>query len=146
AGMSNDTAIGRPLLRREDRRFPPGRGRFLDDGAIPGALHAHFLRSPPPHARIVSINSDAARRLPGVHAVATGRELAEWTTPLRLAPPIEGLLPVECTTLPIDKVRFVGDPVACIVAVDRYIAEDAAPLIEVVYETLPPRPHIQTPP
>jgi carbon-monoxide dehydrogenase large subunit len=143
AGMSDDAVIGRPLLRREDRRFLTGRGRFLDDVAIPGALHAHFLRSPHPHARIVSINSDAARRLPGVHAVATGRELAEWTTPLRLAPPIEGLLPVECTTLPIDKVRFVGDPVACIVAVDRYIAEDAAALIEVVYETLPPVPNIE---
>ena len=143
AGMSDDAVIGRPLLRREDRRFLTGRGRFLDDVAIPGALHAHFLRSPHPHARIVSINSDAARRLPGVHAVATGRELAEWTTSLRLAPPIEGLLPVECTTLPIDKVRFVGDPVACIVAVDRYIAEDAAALIEVVYETLPPVPNIE---
>ena len=141
--MSDHAVIGRPLLRKEDRRFLTGRGQFLDDVAIPGALHAHFLRSPHPHARIVSINSDAARRLSGVYAVATGRELAAWTTPLRLAPPIEGLLPVECTTLPIDKVRFVGDPVACIVAVDRYIAEDAAALIEVVYEMLPPVPNIE---
>ena len=124
--MSEDAAIGRPLLRREDRRFLTGRGRFLDDIAIPGALHAHFLRSPHPHARIVAINSDDARRLAGVHAVVTGRDLAQWTTPLRLAPPIEGLLPVECSTLPIDKVRFVGDPVACVVAADRYLAEDAA--------------------
>ena len=136
--MSEDAAIGRPLLRREDRRFLTGRGRFLDDIAIPGALHAHFLRSPHPHARIVAINSDDARRLGGVHAVVTGRDLAQWTTPLRLAPPIEGLLPVECSTLPIDKVRFVGDPVACVVAADRYLAEDAAARIEVVYEPLPP--------
>ena len=115
--MNDDAGIGRPLLRKEDKRLLTGRGRFLDDVAIPGALHAHFLRSPHPHARIVSIYTDAARRAPGVHAVVTGWELAEWTT--RLAPPIEGLLPVECTTLPIDKVRFVGDPVACIVAADR---------------------------
>src|SRR4029077_2319800 len=60
-----------------------------------------------------------------------------------IAPAIEGLLPVECTTLPIDKVRFVGDPVACIVATDRYLAEDAAPLVEVVYEPLPPVPDIE---
>jgi aerobic carbon-monoxide dehydrogenase large subunit len=141
--MSADAVIGRPLLRREDRRFLTGRGRFLDDVTIPGALHAHFLRSPHPHARIVSINADAARRLGGVHAVVTGRELAEWTTPLRLAPPIAGLHPVECTTLPIDKVRFVGDPVACIVATNRYLAEDAAARIEVVYEPLPPVPGIE---
>ena len=70
----------------------------------------------------------------GVVAVVTGRELAEWTTPLRMAPPIEGLKPTEFSTLPIDKVRFIGDPVVCIVAADRYVAEDAAELIEITYE------------
>ena len=141
--MNDDAVIGRPLLRKEDRRFLTGRGRYLDDILIPGALHAHFLRSPHPHARIVAIDTCPARRAPGVVAVVTGRELAEWTIPLRIAPAIEGLLPVECTTLPIDKVRFVGDPVACIVATDRYLAEDAAPLVEVVYEPLPPVPDIE---
>ncbi len=70
--------------------------------------------------------------------MVTGRELAEWTTPLRMAPPIEGLQPTEFPTLPFDKVRFVGDPVACIVATNRYLAEDAAELIDVAYEALEP--------
>jgi carbon-monoxide dehydrogenase large subunit len=136
--VSDDGAIGKPLLRREDYRFLTGQGRYLDDIAFPGALHAHFLRSPHPHARIRAIDLSAAKAAPGVVAVVTGRELAEWTTPSRMAPPIEGLHPVEFTTLPIDKVRFIGDPVACIVATDRYRAEDAAELVAVDYEELPP--------
>lgn len=128
--------VGSPMLRKEDYRFLTGQGRYLDDIVVPGALHAHFLRTPHPHARIRSIDAAAARAAPGVVAVVTGRDLAEWTTPYRTAPPIEGLHPVEFTTLPIDKVRFIGDPVACIVATDRYLAEDAAELIEIVYDEL----------
>ena len=131
-------SIGRPLLRKEDHRFLTGTGRYLDDIVVPGALHAHFLRSPYPHARILSVDSEAAAKTPGVTCVVTGRELAQWTTPLRMAPAIEGLHPVEMTTLPIDKVRFAGDPVACIVATDRYVAEDAAELVSVAYEELQP--------
>jgi carbon-monoxide dehydrogenase large subunit len=131
-------AIGRSLPRREDYRFLTGHGRYLDDLEIPGALSACFVRSPHAHARIRRIDTEAARGAPGVVAVVTGRELAEWTTPLRLAPPIEGLHPTGMTTLPIDKVRFQGDPVACVVARDRYLAEDAAELVEVDYEELAP--------
>jgi carbon-monoxide dehydrogenase large subunit len=134
----SDRAIGQPLPRKEDHRFLTGQGRYLDDIAIPGALHAHFVRSPHAHARIRSIDVETARRMPGVVRIVTGRNLAEWTTPLRMAPPIEGLHPVEMTTLPIDKVRFAGDPVVCIVARDRYLAEDAADLVKVDYEPLPP--------
>jgi len=130
--------IGQPLLRREDYRFLTGQGRYLDDIAFPGALHAHFLRSPHPHARIRGVETAAARKAPGVITIVTGRELAEWTTALRMAPPIEGLKAIEFTTLPIDKVRFIGDPVACIVATNRYLAEDAAELIVVDYEELAP--------
>ncbi|PWB66721.1 MAG: xanthine dehydrogenase family protein molybdopterin-binding subunit [Bradyrhizobiaceae bacterium] len=137
-----DKGIGAPLPRKEDYRFLTGQGRYLDDVAVPGALHAHFVRSPHAHARIVGIDVAAARKAPGVVAVVTGRELAEWTTPLRMAPPIEGLQPVEMATLPTDKVRFVGDPVACIVARDRYLAEDAAELVEVAYEPLTPVPDV----
>jgi aerobic carbon-monoxide dehydrogenase large subunit len=136
--MSEANAIGRPLRRTEDFRFLTGQGRYLDDTVMPGALHAHFLRSPHPHARIVAIDTAAAIAAAGVVAVVTGRHLAEWTTPMRVAPPIEGLHPVVATTLPIEKVRFIGDPVACIVAFDRYLAEDAAELIEVVYDVLEP--------
>jgi carbon-monoxide dehydrogenase large subunit len=133
-------SIGRSLPRREDHRFLTGAGRYLDDIAVPGALHAHFVRSPYAHARILAIDTEAAAQAPGVVRVVTGRDLAEWTTPLRMAPPIEGLHPVEMTTLPLDKVRFVGDPVACIVAADRYLAEDAAELVRVTYEELAPVP------
>jgi len=128
--------IGRPLPRREDRRLLMGAGRFLDDIAIPGALHATFVRSPHAHARIVSIDAAAAASMPGVVAVVAGRDVAQWTTTQRMAPPIEGLLPTEMTTLPIDKVRFQGDLVACVVASDRYLAEDAAERVEVEYEAL----------
>ena len=133
--MSKPT-IGQSLPRKEDHRFLTGQGRYLDDIVVPGALHAHFVRSPHAHARILAIHTEAAARAPGVVRVVTGRDLAQWTTSLRMAPPIQGLHPVEMTTLPIDKVRFIGDPVACIVATDRYLAEDAAELIAVEYEEL----------
>jgi len=129
--------IGAPLPRKEDLRFLTGHGRYVEDIEIPGALHACFVRSPHPHARIKSIKTDEAKKLRGVVAVYTGKDLAQWTTPLRMAPPIEGLHPVEMTTLPIDKVRFHGDPVACVIAQTRYLAEDAAERVEVDYEPLP---------
>jgi carbon-monoxide dehydrogenase large subunit len=129
--------IGAPLARKEDLRLLTGHGRYVDDIEIPAALHACFVRSPHPHAKIRAINTQAARKAKGVLAVYTGKDLAQWTTPLRMAPPIEGLLPVEMTTLPIDKVRFHGDPVACVIADTRYLAEDAAELVEADYEPLP---------
>jgi carbon-monoxide dehydrogenase large subunit len=128
--------IGARLARKEDLRFLTGHGRYVEDIEIPGALHACFVRSPHPHARIKSIRTDAARKSAGVVAVYTGADLAQWTTPLRMAPPIEGLLPVETTTLPVDKVRFHGDPVACVIAESRYLAEDAAERVDVEYEPL----------
>jgi aerobic carbon-monoxide dehydrogenase large subunit len=136
AGMDGVAQIGRPLPRKEDRRLLTGAGRFLDDIVVPGALHATFVRSPHAHARILSIDTSAASSIPGVVAVVTGRDVAQWTTTLQMAPPIEGLQPTEMTTLPIDKVRFHGDPVACVVATDRYLAEDAAEMVEVEYEVL----------
>lgn len=131
-------SLGQPLPRKEDYRFLTGQGRYLDDLAIPGALHAHFVRSPHAHARVRAIDVAAAAKAPGVVRAVTGRELTEWTTALRMAPPIEGLHPVEMTTLPIDKVRHIGDPVVCIVARDRYLAEDAAELVAIDYEPLAP--------
>ncbi|OOY11860.1 xanthine dehydrogenase [Thioclava marina] len=131
------TEIGRALPRKEDRRLVTGRGRYLDDLAFPGALHVSFVRSPHAHARILGIDSVEAAAMPGVMGVFTGRDLDQWTTRLRLAPPIEGLQPTELTTLPIDKVRFHGDPVACVVATDRYLAEDAAECVVVDYEQIP---------
>ena len=134
--MTEGRAIGALLLRREDYRFVTGQGRYLDDIAVPGCLHAHFVRSPHAHARIRSIDLEAAQKAEGVVAIVGGHALAQWTTPSRLAPPIDGLRAVEFSTLPVDKVRFVGDPVLCIVATDRYLAEDAADLVTVDYEVL----------
>ena len=128
--------IGAALPRKEDLRLLTGHGRYVDDIEIPGALHACFVRSPHAHARITSIKTDSAAKSSGVVAVFTGKDLAQWTTPLRMAPPIEGLHAVEMTTLPVDKVRFHGDPVACVIATSRYLAEDAAERVEVEYEPL----------
>ena len=128
--------IGKAGPRKEDYRFLTGHGCFIDDIEVPGALHACFVRSPHAHARITAIDIDAAKQMPGVVSIVTGRELSEWTDKLRMAPPIEGLHPVEMTTLPVDRVRFQGDPVACVVATDRYLAEDAAEQVIVDYETL----------
>ena len=129
--------LGSAAPRKEDERLLTGRGRYVDDIQVPGALHACFVRSPHAHARIRAIDTSAALDLPGVVGVFTGQDLAQWTTRHRMAPPIAGLQPVEMDTLPIDKVRFHGDPVACVVAVDRYAAEDAAERVAVDYEVLP---------
>lgn len=130
-------SIGRHEPRREDARLLTGRGRYIDDIAVPGALHACFVRSPHAHARILSIDASAALEMPGVVAVFTGRDVARHTTRHRMAPPIEGLAAVEMDTLPIEKVRFQGDPVACVIASDRYLAEDAAERVAVEYDVLP---------
>jgi len=130
--------IGRALPRREDRRLLLGRGRFHDDIELPGnALHAVFVRSPHPHARIGGIDTAAARALPGVAAVLTGAELNAAVAPLKLAPPIPGLLPVETPAMPDDKARLVGDPVALVLAETRALAEDAAELVGIEWEVLP---------
>jgi carbon-monoxide dehydrogenase large subunit len=128
--------IGRRVPRKEDRRFVIGKGCFTDDIVLPGMLHAAFVRSPYAHARILSIDTEAALKVPGVVAVITGRELAEFTTPFVCRQ--EGAAPMEMDALPVDKVRFAGDPVACVVAVDRYIAEDGVDLVEVDWEVLQP--------
>jgi carbon-monoxide dehydrogenase large subunit len=100
-------------------------------------LHAAFVRSPHGHARIVGIDVGRARRSTGIAAVLTGQDLTPLTAPLRVAPPIPGLLPMEMTTLPRDKVRFAGDPVACVIGADRYQVEDACALVDVQYAPLP---------
>jgi carbon-monoxide dehydrogenase large subunit len=132
------TSLGKSTLRKEDYRLLTGSAQYTDDIPISHALHACFTRSPYAHARIKSIDTSKALSVPGVVTVVTGKDLAKWTNTARISPPIEGLQPMEMTTLPIDKVRFDGDPVVCVVAVNRYIAEDAAELVEVEYEVLPP--------
>jgi carbon-monoxide dehydrogenase large subunit len=100
-------------------------------------LHAAFVRSPHAHALLQHVDVTAARRAPGIAAVLTGRDLAAVAAPLRIAPPIEGLLPMEMAAMPADKVRFAGDLVACVIGEDRYRVEDACALVDVEYAPLP---------
>ncbi|HXV94196.1 MAG TPA: xanthine dehydrogenase family protein molybdopterin-binding subunit [Pseudonocardia sp.] len=127
--------VGRSIRRVEDPKFLRGRGGYIADLVTPATLHAAVLRSPHAHARIVSIDTAAAAALDGVHAVVTGAQAAELTDPL----PDFGPAPDKHTwrCLAVDKVRYVGEGVAVVVADDRYVAEDALGLIEVEYEPLP---------
>lgn len=125
---------GQSVERVEDAALLTGRGRFIDDlGVKAGTLHAAILRSPHAHARIAAIRVQAARMLPGVAAVLTGAEVTELSASL-----VVGVkAPIECWPIAVDRVRYVGEPVAVVVASSRYVAEDALDLIEVDYETLP---------
>src|SRR5258705_4466700 len=130
-GRSDDRPwVGRWIARVEDAALLSGRGRFIDDlGVQPGTLHAAILRSPHAHADILSIDTEAAERLSGVAAVLTGEHVKAITSSL-----VVGVkAPVECWPIAIDRVRYVGEPVAVIVATDRARAEDAAELISVEY-------------
>ena len=140
--------IGRSMTRREDRRLLTGRGQYIADLDLPHMLHAVFVRSPQAHARIKAIDVSRAATAPGVAFVLTGPELA------RVLPPVSDtqvVLPSKWTALvqhkfinpqqPLlahDKVRHVGEAVAVIVADSRYAAEDAAQLVELDLEPLPP--------
>ncbi|MFI5020282.1 MAG: molybdopterin cofactor-binding domain-containing protein [Alphaproteobacteria bacterium] len=125
--------IGRSLPRVEDAALLTGRGRFIDDlGVPPGTLHAAILRSPHAHAEIAAIDTARARALPGVAAVLTGTEVQAISASL-----VVGVkAPIECWPIATDRVRYVGEPVALVVARDRYVAEDALDLIEPHYRPL----------
>src|SRR5687767_1866453 len=135
-GAPHLQVIGESHPRLGGERFVTGRGRFVDDTRAPGMLHAAVLRSPHAHARLISIDSKRARDLPGVHAVLTAADVpATAIIPNRVAAPAgteRYLQPV----IARDFVRYVGEPVALVVADDPYIARDAAERIDVVYETL----------
>ncbi|HET6811988.1 MAG TPA: xanthine dehydrogenase family protein molybdopterin-binding subunit [Acidimicrobiales bacterium] len=128
--------VGAKVERVEDRRILTGRGHYVDDLKLPHMLHAAFLRSPLAHAVIGAVDASAARKAPGVVAVLTGRDLAEMTAPVEITMAFGAKVP-KFPLLPTDKVRFVGDPVAMVVAESRYQAEDACELIEVDYDPLP---------
>ena len=134
--------FGQRIKRNEDPRLLTGQALFVDDVELPGMLHVAFVRSPYAHARIQAIDLSAARQHPGVVAVYSADDLGDYwrTGPLLVPPPpIEGLTFHERTqpVLARGKVRFLGEPVAAVVAVSRYVAEDAAALVHVNYESLP---------
>src|ERR1700689_3918150 len=132
---------GASIKRSEDPRILTGAGRYVDDIKLPGMLHAAFVRSPLAHGRVLSVDASAARALPGVVAVLTGAELEAMT--VQAPDPLLALLTTggptaEFTLLATDKVRFVGDPVAVVIAESGYLAEDGCELVDVKYDELPP--------
>ena len=130
--------IGRAIKRREDPKLITGQGQFVDDVKLPGMLHAFVVRSPYAHAKIVSIDTSAALAVPGVVAVFTGEDMTD-INPLPCAWQA-GRVTNNVNTpraLAVGKVLHVGDGVALVVAEDRYIARDAADLVEVEYDPLP---------
>ena len=126
--------IGKPVRRVEDTALLAGRGRYGDDVAVKArTAHAHVIRSPHAHARIGEIDAAAALALPGVVAVITGADVAKLSDSFLVALKA----PVPQWSLAVERVRFVGEPVALVVAESRYIAEDAAELVRIQYEPLP---------
>ncbi|HFB52049.1 MAG TPA: xanthine dehydrogenase family protein molybdopterin-binding subunit [Anaerolineae bacterium] len=134
--------IGQPVKRNEDPRLLTGQALFVDDVDLPGMLHATFLRSDYAHARIISIDTSAAKAMPGVVAVYTAADMGDFwhPSPMIVQPPptLEDIVFNARPQIPMakDKVRHIGDPVAVVIAESRYIAEDAAEQIWVEYEPL----------
>jgi 4-hydroxybenzoyl-CoA reductase subunit alpha len=130
ASSNGFSVIGKPLMKPDAVSKVTGRAMYADDMLPARTLHCRILRSPHPHARILSIDTSAARRIPGVHAVITGADL-----PIKF-----GILPVtqDERALEHEKVRYVGDPIAAVAAVDEEIAAAACDAISVEYEVLEP--------
>jgi len=126
---------GTSIQRVEDARVLTGRGRYVDDVSLPGMLHAAFVRSPHPHARITRVDTSAAQAMPGVVAVLTGAEMQRLSNPMAIQM-VPGYRSPVFHPLATDRVRFVGDPVAVVIAESRYLAEDARDEVEVDYAPL----------
>ena len=126
-------SLGVAIVRKEDPTLLCGHGRFADDLPAPaGTLHAHVVRSPHAHARIVHIDAAHALAQDGVWAVLTGEDVRRLSDPFLIALKA----PIDQWSLAVERVRYVGEPVALVVAESRYLAEDAAELLSIEYETL----------
>ena len=139
-GVTESLYVGKPVKRIEDDPLIRGNGRFLDDLQFPGMLHAAFVRSPHAHALIRGIDTTAAASMPGVHAVLTLADISPQLSQERLPLQFRGAkLPPDITpfVLAKDEVAYVGEAVALVIADSRYLAEDAAALVDVDYEILP---------
>ncbi|MBR0711777.1 xanthine dehydrogenase family protein molybdopterin-binding subunit [Bradyrhizobium liaoningense] len=135
--------IGARVVRKEDKRFITGKGRYVDDIKLLGMTHAHFIRSPHAHARVKGIDSSAALKMPGVVAVLTGQQLVDdkvgnlicgWAITSKDGSPMKmGAWPAMAP----ETVRFVGQAVAVVIADSKNLARDAAEAVVVDYEELP---------
>ncbi len=138
------TYIGAPIRRGEDIRFLTGKATFIDDVKLPGMLYAAVLRSPHAHARIKAVDVSEALKLTGVVSVLTFADLPAGVKPIPLRMyQLDGLDRFLQYPLARGKVGYVGEPVALVAAVDRYVAEDGADAIEVEYEPLEVVPDIE---
>jgi carbon-monoxide dehydrogenase large subunit len=128
--------VGRPMKRKEDPRLIQGLAQYVDDLRLPEMLQAAFVRSPHAHARIRSIDTSKALGAPGVLAVLTGEDVREALGMVPCAAQIPDMKMALRPALALGRARFVGEPVAVVVASDRYLARDAAELVDVDYEPL----------
>jgi carbon-monoxide dehydrogenase large subunit len=133
--------VGASVKRNDSHKPLTGKATYVSDVRLPGMNYAAIFRSPHAHAHIRKIDLSRVRALPGVVAALCGSELPDYVKPLPMPPPIErpGLRVRRAapTCLAIDKVRFVGEPLAIVVAIDPYIAEDALDLVDADFDTLP---------
>ena len=135
--------IGASVVRKEDRRFITGKGRYVDDIKLQGMTHAHFVRNPHAHAKVKGIDSSAALKMPGVVAVLTGQQIVDdkvgnlicgWAIHSKDGTPMKmGAWPAMAP----ETVRFVGQAVAVVIAETKNQAKDAAEAVVVDYEELP---------
>ncbi|MFC1229574.1 MULTISPECIES: xanthine dehydrogenase family protein molybdopterin-binding subunit [Streptomyces] len=139
AGRRAGREVGRGRLRKEDARLVTGQTNWTDNISVTGLLHLAFLRSPMAHARIERVDVSPALERPGVVAAFSGRDLAGGLGSLPCAWPVtEDIVLPDHPPVAVDEVRHAGDPVAVVVARDRYAAADALEAVEVDYEPLPP--------
>ena len=132
----SERLIGRRLLRQEDPRLVTGRGAYVTDLVLPGTLHMALLRSPHAHALITHVDADRARRVAGVVAVFTADDIHDvGPLPVLAHPP--GQRQTGFPVLPADRVRYVGQPLAAVLAETRYAAQDGVDALDVTYDPLP---------
>jgi carbon-monoxide dehydrogenase large subunit len=129
--------VGARIKRTEDPRLLTGLGSFVDDRQVAGVLHVAFRRSDQAHARIRAIDTAAAQAAPGVAAVFTAAEFEDVVKPLRATSRMRGYYATPIRALAHEKVRYVGEPIAGVVAESRYLAEDAAERVAIDFEPLP---------
>lgn len=128
-------SIGKPMPLIEDRRFVRGRGRYINDLELPRMLHIGVSAAPVAHARLISVDVSDALRSPGVVAALTGRDVMQMMEPIPQDLPLPGVVWYPLAT---DKIRVAGEWTAAVIATSRAEAEDAAELVKVEYEELPP--------
>ena len=135
--MTTARLLGTRMKRKEDPRLIQGRAHYVDDLKLDGMLYMAFVRSVHAHARIRKVDTASAKVLPGVVAVYTGQDIKGKLGLVPCAAGMEGLKVPEHPCMAIDKVCYIGEPIVAVVARDRYVARDAADLVEVDYDPLP---------